>query len=122
MNSAVERGKRGEREIARIIEDLSGWRVRRRLQQGRVDDAGDLEGLPGPTTAQVKNYRDIARGLREAMAALPTQQAIAGSRYGVCFLRRPGGKWVACMDVSQFIELLREATDPDSDDQENNEP
>jgi hypothetical protein len=110
-SSARRKGNTAEREIARQIADLAGWPVRRRLQEGRADDSGDLEGIPD-TCAQVKNYVDPARALREAMADLPGQQARAGARYGVAFIRRPGGRYVAAMTVETFVALLREATAP----------
>jgi hypothetical protein len=109
VNSALERGKRGERELVSLLRDLTGWPVRRALGNGRHDDAGDLHGLPD-CVAQVKNYADITRAIREALDELPTQQAIAGTPYGVALVRRPGGRWIAAMDVPMFVSLLREAT------------
>jgi hypothetical protein len=38
------------------------------------------------------------------------EQANAGTRCGVAFVRRPGGHWVAAMTVEQFCSLYREAT------------
>jgi hypothetical protein len=108
-STARRKGAAAEREIANQLADLTGWRVRRRLQEGRADDCGDLEGLPG-VCAQVKNYTDPARALREALAELPTQRDLAGARWGVAFIRRPGGRYVAAMTVEDFVSLLREAT------------
>jgi hypothetical protein len=103
-----DRGDRGEREIAALIADLTGWKVRRKLGAGRADDTGDLDGVPN-TTVQVKNYADTMRGIREALADLPTQQANAGTTHAVAFVRRRGGQWVAVMTVEQWATLAREA-------------
>lgn len=108
MNAAVERGKRAEREVMALIERETGWKVRRRLA-GRVDDVGDLEGVP-ETCVQIKSYADITRGLREGLAELPAQTAEAGATYGVLFLKRRGPNWAVCMSPETFFALLREAT------------
>jgi ribosomal protein L19E len=106
-----DKGNRAEREVATLLAALTGWPVRRRLQEGRADDCGDLEGLPD-CCAQVKNYVDPARAMREALADLPDQKERSGARYGVAFIRRPGGRFVAAMTVEDFVALLREATVP----------
>jgi hypothetical protein len=45
--SAMQRnkGKTGEREVAAIVRELTGWDVRRRVRQH--DGDSDLEGVPG---------------------------------------------------------------------------
>jgi hypothetical protein len=108
-NSAKAKGDRAELEIARLLHDLTGDPVRRKLGAGRLDDTGDLDGLTD-TTAQVKNFADITRALREALHDLPTQQANAGTPYAVAFIRRPGGNWAACMNLEQWAALYRSAT------------
>ena len=42
-SSSKRRGDRAELEIARILEDLLGYRIRRKLGAGRTDDTGDLD-------------------------------------------------------------------------------
>lgn len=108
-NTSKAKGDRAELEIARLLHDLTGDPVRRKLGAGRSDDAGDLDGLTD-TTAQVKNFRDITRALREALHDLPTQQANAGTPYAVAFIRRPGGAWAACMNLEQWATWYRAAT------------
>ena len=108
-NSAHAKGSRAELEIAKLLHELTGDNVRRKLGAGRMDDEGDLDGLTD-TTCQVKNYRDITRALREALHDLPTQQANAGTPYAVAFIRRPGGNWAACMNLDQFAAWYRAAT------------
>ena len=108
-NPQKAKGDQAEREIAARLEMLLGYRVRRKLGAGRLDDTGDLDGIPD-TTAQVKNFKDISRALREGIDGLAVEQANAGTTHGVLFLRRPGGKWVAAMTVEQWATLHREAT------------
>lgn len=108
MNSALERGKRAEREVCALIEHHAGWPVRRRLA-GRADDCGDLEGLPN-CCIQVKSYTDITRAVREALDELPTQMTAAETDFGAAFIRRPGGRYFVAMEPSMFLLLLSEAT------------
>jgi hypothetical protein len=106
---AKTKGDTAERELALQLARVTGWPVRRRLGAGRQDDTGDLDGLPD-CTAQVKNYRDTARAVREILAELETQQANAGTTFAAGFVRHPGGRWSVTMTVPQFLTLLREAT------------
>lgn len=108
-NSSKAKGDRAELEIARILHDLTGDPVRRKLGAGRTDDTGDLDGLTD-TTAQVKSYADPARAIREGLAVVEQQQANAGTTFGVVFVRRRGGDWAAVMTIGQFATWYREAT------------
>lgn len=109
MNPAKVKGDKAELEIAKLLAELTGWPIRRKLGAGRLDDTGDLDGLP-QTTGQVKNFRDIQRAVREALESCPKQQANAGATFGMSFIRRPGGRWFVAMTVEQAMTLLREAT------------
>ena len=112
MTSAAKRkGDTAEREAAHLLADLTGWPVRPRLQQGRPDDVGDLEGLPD-CTVQVRWYRDPLRAQRDALLVLPTQQALAGTTFAAALIRHPGHRWVIAMSPEMFVSLLREATAP----------
>ena len=77
--SAMQRtkGQSGEREIAGIVRELTGWDVRRRVRQH--DGDSDLEGVPG-WSVEVKRHRTAERGeiarwwaqcVRQAAQALP---------------------------------------------------
>lgn len=107
-NPNKRKGDSGEREIAKLLTDLLGFTVRRKLGAGRQDDTGDLEGLPD-CTAQVKNWSDIARAIREGLPGLRSQQQNAGTIHGVLFIRRRGGDWIAVMDLDQWATLYRES-------------
>lgn len=112
-NPSKRKGDHAEREIATILAGELGLPVRRKLGAGRSDDAGDLDGLPD-VCAQVKNFKDITRAIREAMTGLDDQQANAGSTHAVAFVRRPGGRWIAVMDIPGWSGLYREAIAPQS--------
>ena len=108
-SSAQRKGDKAEREIAAILSDHLGVTVRRKLGAGRKDDEGDLEGLPG-VTCEVKSYRDVTAAIRDGLDDLVREQANAGNALGVCFVRRPGGRWIAVMDVPGWCAWYREAT------------
>lgn len=101
------KGDRAERELIGVLADL-GVKCRRTRLAGR-DDHGDLSGIP-QVAAQVKNYADVARGVREALSGAQEQKERAGAMWGVGFVRRPGGRWVVCMTVDDFVSMHREAT------------
>jgi hypothetical protein len=91
--SAMSRtkGKAGEREIAALIRDLTGWDVRRRVRQH--DGDSDLMGVAG-WSVEVKRH---ARALRSDIAAWWQQtvdQASPGER-PVLFFRADRDAWRA---------------------------
>jgi ribosomal protein L19E len=107
-NPSKRKGDSAEREIATVLSDGLGFTVRRKLGAGRADDTGDLDGLPD-CTAQVKNYADTVRAIREGLAALEVQQRNSGSIYGVLFVRRRGGQWIAVQTVDQWMTNFRDS-------------
>jgi hypothetical protein len=107
-NPQKRKGDAAELEAARILSDLTGFPVRRKLGAGRADDTGDLDGIPD-TTIQVKNYKDVTRAVNEGLAGCVEQQRNAGTAFGAAMIRRPGGRWFVCMTVEQFATLVREA-------------
>ena len=109
MTSAAKRkGDAAEREIAGLLSDELGVMVRRKLGAGRADDEGDIGGLPA-VTIEVKSYADITRAVREGLTDLAIEQGNAGTPFGVAFIRRPGGRWIAVQSVQQWCALYREA-------------
>ena len=105
------KGDGAELEVARLLADLTGWPIRRKLGAGRSDDTGDLDGIPD-CCAQVKSYRDVQRAVRECLDESPQQQTNAGTTHGVSFVRRPGGRWFAVQTIEQWATSHREATSP----------
>jgi hypothetical protein len=110
-NSAKSKGDRAELEAAALLTDLTGWPVRRKLGAGRLDDCGDLDGLPD-CCVQVKSYFDPRRAIAEILAELPAQQANARTTFAAGFFRRRGSRWGVIMTPEMFCALLREATKP----------
>ena len=45
-NPQKRKGDAAELEVARLVADLTGYPVRRKLGAGRADDTGDLDGIP----------------------------------------------------------------------------
>ncbi len=110
-NPQKAKGDRAELEVARLVADLTGYPVRRKLGAGRADDTGDLDGIP-QTTVQVKNFKDTTRAIREAIDDLENQRVNAGTPFAVAFIRRPGGRWLAVSTIEHWCTLHREATKP----------
>jgi Holliday junction resolvase len=108
-NPQKEKGSRAERELAALLADQLGIPVRRKLGAGRLDDCGDIDGLP-QTTIECKDYRDVLRAIREGVDDCVREQANAGTTFGVTFVRRPGGRWIAVQTIDQFCTMWREAT------------
>lgn len=106
-NPQKRKGDHAERELAKLLTDLLGFRVRRKLGAGRADDTGDLDGLPD-CTAQAKNYADTMRAINQGLKDLPLQQANSGDKHAVLFVRRRGGQWIAVMSVEQWATTYRE--------------
>lgn len=111
--SSKRKGDKAELEIAGILADQLGVRIRRKLGAGRADDEGDIEGLD-QTTVEVKNYpkTGIAAAINEGLADLEREQANAGTTFGVLFVKRPRKGWCAVMSVEQYCAMWREATGP----------
>ncbi len=113
-NPSKRKGDHAEREAAKLLAELTGWNIRRKLGAGRTDDTGDLDGVPD-TTLQVKHHRDLAVALRHGLDDLRVQQANARTPFAALLLRRYRGRWIAVMELDQLATLLREATRPESD-------
>jgi len=104
--SAMQRnkGKAGEREIAALLRELTGWDVRRRVRQH--DGDSDLEGVPG-WSVEVKRHRtasraDIAQWWGQTMAQ-------AGELLPVLFYRADRGEWRAVWPLA--ITLVQQRAD-----------
>jgi len=105
------KGDAAELEVARILHDLTGWPVRRKLGAGRTDDEGDLEGIPD-TVVQVANWADINRAIRQKPVEAEQQRPNAAATFAVTLIRLRGGMWRAVLTPEQLCTLLREAITP----------
>jgi Holliday junction resolvase len=107
VSRSKRKGDAAERELAKQLSDLLGLNVRRKLGAGRLDDEGDLDGIPD-CTAQAKNWRDVLAAIREGLKDIRVQQANANTTHGVLFVRRHGGEWIAVMSLDAWSTLYRE--------------
>jgi hypothetical protein len=102
--SAMQRtkGKAGEREIAGIVRELTGWNVQRRVRQHGGDD--DLVGIPG-WAPEVKRH---ARAGRAEIASWWRQAAEqAGDLLPVLFYRLDRDSWRAVWPVATLLTAQR---------------
>jgi len=102
------KGDSAEREIAKLLADLTGWPVRRKLGAGRTDDEGDLEGIPD-TVVQVANRADLSRAVRQKPVEAEQQRLNAGATHVVTLVRLHGGDWRAVCTIEQMTTWMREA-------------
>ena len=98
-NMQRTKGQIGEREIAGIVRDLTGWDVRRRVRQHGGDS--DLDGVPG-WSIEVKRHRaatrgDIARWWTQAVAQ-------AGELLPMLFYRVDRDAWRAVWPVATAFD------------------
>ena len=106
-NPSSRKGARAELELAGHLTDHLGIRVRRKLGAGRQDDTGDLEGVDR-VVMQAKNYRDVTRAISDGLRDLDGQKHNANADYGVLWVRRRGGQWVAVMPLADWCAMWRE--------------
>jgi hypothetical protein len=107
-NPQKAKGDRSEIEAAALLTDLLGYPVRRKLGAGRLDDTGDLDGLPG-LVVQVANWADVRAAVRAKPLGAEVQRQHAGATFGVAMVRFRGGQWRMVMLPEQFAALYREA-------------
>ncbi|CAE6864010.1 hypothetical protein R69608_00359 [Paraburkholderia nemoris] len=87
----------GEREIAAVVRDLTGWDIKRRVRQHEGDS--DLDGVPG-WCAEVKRYATAASGDIREWYAQAARQATAEGKLPVLFYRRDRDEWRAVWPVA----------------------
>lgn len=86
------KGKAGEREIAAIIRDLTGWDIKRKVRQ--LDGESDLEGVPG-WCCEVKRHKSATRADIRQWWEQAALQAFAVGETTVLFYRRDRDDWRA---------------------------
>lgn len=90
------KGQSGEREVANIIRDLTGWDIRRRVRQH--DGDSDLEGVPN-WSCEVKRHAAAQRGDIRRWWEQTVEQA-GGKALPVLFYRRDRDEWRAVWPVA----------------------
>lgn len=86
------KGKAGERELAGLIADLTGWDVRRRVRQH--DGDSDLCGVPG-WSVECKRHATIGRADLRRWWAQAEHQAAQTHERPVLIYRRNRDDWRA---------------------------
>lgn len=97
-----EKGKRGERELAKKFRE-NGFDARRGQQFCGANGDADVIGLPG---IHVEAKRTERLNLYDAMS-----QAISDSRnneFPTVFHRRNNSEWLVVMRIDDWLEIYRE--------------
>ena len=87
-----DKGKSGEREVARLLSDLTGYDVRRRVRQHLGDS--DLEGLPN-WEIEVKRYAAASPAVIKLWWLQAVQQSRKTNAWPVLFYRLDRSDWRA---------------------------
>jgi hypothetical protein len=97
-----EKGKRAERELARILKDY-GYDTRRGVQYNGSDGSADVVGLPG---IHIESKHVERLNIYDAMA-----QAISDAREGeipAVFHRKNNDYWKVTMKLEDFMKIYKE--------------
>ena len=107
--AAKAKGDHAEREFCAKTSDLLGVELRRKLGAGRLDDVGDVDGLPNWTIqcAWWPN-RGILQAFRHKPLECERQQRNAGTTFGASAIRMNGGLWVMAQTPEQWATVVRE--------------
>ena len=107
-NPPKRKGDSAELEAAHIIHDLLGFPARRKLGAGRLDDTGDIDGVPD-TVVQVANWSDVRAAAVQKPKGAESQRINAGATFAATFVRFRGGIWRVVLTPEQWASLVREA-------------
>lgn len=94
------KGKHGERELASLVRDLTGWDVQRRVRQH--DGDSDLVGVPG-WSVECKRYASAPRAAIAGWWAQTVNQAKDG--LPVLFYRADRGDWRAVWPLAVMLKI-----------------
>jgi hypothetical protein len=107
-NPQKRKGDKAELEVERLLSASLGVNARRALGAGRLDDMGDIHGVPH-TVIQVANYRNVNEAIRAKLPDVERQMENAQAKFGALFCRRVGGSFVVVQTPEQFAALWRAA-------------
>ena len=102
-----EKGKRGEREVAKIFREAGFPEARRTVQYcGRTGDAADVTGVPG-LHIEVKHVE------REAVRqwygqAVRDAEAAGNGDLPVMIHRKSHSPWLITLSLEDFLKIFRE--------------
>jgi hypothetical protein len=107
-NSAKDKGDRGEREVQELLRDLlKRPTIRRALGAGRLDDVGDIDGVPN-TVVQVAWWKDVLAAINTKTVSVEAQRRNARRLFAVSFIRMRKG-WIVVQTPEQWERLHRYA-------------
>jgi len=105
-NPQKAKGDRAELESAELLTSLLGVPVRRKLGAGRIDDTGDLDGVPGHVV-QIANWADTAAAARVKPAEAEQQRINAQVDHAATLVRFRGGTWRVVLTLEQWARYVR---------------
>jgi len=105
-NPQKQKGDRAELEAAAILTDLLGLPVRRKLGAGRLDDTGDLDGVPGHVV-QVASWADTAAAARVKPKEAEQQRINANATHAATLVRFRGGTWRVVLTLEQWSRYIK---------------
>lgn len=105
-NPRKAKGDRAELEAADMLSRLLELPVRRMLGAGRLDDVGDLDGIPGHVV-QIANWADAAAAARIKPVEAEQQRLNANAPHAATLVRFRGGTWrvvLTCEQWARYVE------------------
>lgn len=111
MTHRKHKGDRAEREAAALLTSLLGRPVRRRLGAGRLDDIGDMDGVPGHVI-QVCSWKDVSRAALVKPVEAEQQRLNDGATYASTWCRFRGGTWRVVLTPEQWATLVSPTLPP----------
>ena len=102
-----EKGKRGEIEVAHLLQSY-GYNGRRGQQVKGGPDSPDVRGLPG---VHIEVKRTEKLGLYEALAQ--SKRDAGEDEVPVVIHRRNNCKWVVILEFEEFMKLYQAGRDKD---------
>jgi hypothetical protein len=110
MHPSKRKGDAAEREAVELLHDMFGFHVKRELGAGRLEDAGDIAGMPDLTVQIVSRSTDVVNvALVRKPEEVERQRINRGTTFAVTMVRIRGGKWRFVLTPTQFQTLYNEA-------------
>ncbi len=107
--SAKRKGDACEREVAALLNELLGVPAQRMLGAGRLEDVGDIAGVPNTTVQCANRQARFYETIREKPLQADQQRERAGNLFAMTFVRLRGGEYRVVLTVDQAVTLWREA-------------
>lgn len=108
--AAKRKGDKAELEAAVLLTELLGVPARRKLGAGRLDDTGDIDGIPRTVVQVVNRATDVVSvGVVRKPVEAEQQARNAGVPHSVTMLRVRGGTWRMVMTPEAWATLWHAA-------------